>query len=142
MTKLHFVQKGDTISSIADQYNISITRLESDNDLSPNQSLVEGQLLIIAYPERTYSIIKGDTLSSIATKFGIPLIQLLRNNPHLSEMSFQAELVEGDEITISYNNRERKLRVNGFANAFINQSVLRRTLPYLTYIYYCIKLPS
>lgn len=52
MTTIHIVQKDDTIRSIAEQYNISITRLESDNDLSPNQTLVEGQSILIAYPDK------------------------------------------------------------------------------------------
>ena len=134
MTQIYYVQDGDTITAIANKYNISKAKLERDNDLSPNQTLVVGQTLIIAYPEKTYIIKQGDTLSSISKDFNIPIIQLLRNNPYLSDITDQTKLDEGDEIIISYPKKEKKIKVNGFANSFIRLEVLRKTLPFLTYI--------
>jgi spore germination protein len=127
---IHTVQKGDTIYSIAQQYNIPYTRLIKDNDLSLTVILNIGENLIINYPEKTYIVKNGDTLESVAATFGVPVLQLLRNNPELSD---SGELIPGDEIIISYNNR-KKIKVNGFANSFINMELLKKSLPFLTYI--------
>lgn len=128
---IHIVQNGDTINSIAQKYNVPISRLLKDNELAPGETLNIGRSLIIAYPEQTYIIQKGDTLSHIEELFGVSLIQLLRNNPQLSD---RGTLIEGEELVISYNNKEKKIEVNGYANAFINLDILKKTLPFLTYI--------
>lgn len=128
---IHIVEQGDTVNSIAQKYNIPITRLLKDNELVSGEPLNIGRSLIIAYPEQTYIIQKGDTLSHIEELFGVSLIQLLRNNPQLSDWD---TLIEGEELVISYNNKEKKIEVNGFANSFINLDILKKTLPFLTYI--------
>ena len=130
---IHTVQQGDTINSIADEYNIPYTRLEQDNNLPPNSTLINGQALMITHPEQTYIVQNGDTLASIADTYGVTLIQLLRNNPQLSDReAFSLEV--GEELVISYNNKDKKIKVNGFANSFINSPLLKKTLPFLTYI--------
>jgi len=130
---IHTVQPGDTINSIAELYNIPEIRLQQDNDLPPGAILNVGRALMIINPEQTYVVQSGDTLASIANSFGVTILQLIRNNPQLSvRESFT--LILGEELIISYNNKEKKIKVNGFANSFINSQVLKRTLPYLTYI--------
>lgn len=128
---IHTVQKGDTVNSIAEQYNIPVSRLEKDNDLAPYSNLSIGQALMITYPAETYIVKEGDTLESIAAANGITRIDLLRNNPQLSG---ESSLTAGTELIIRFNNKEKQIYVNGFANSFININILRRTLPFLTYI--------
>lgn len=128
---IYTVQPGDTIYSIANTYNIPYLRLLQDNSLSPNTVLNIGQAIMIVYPELTYNVQEGDTLESIANSYGVTIIQLLRNNPQLSDRNF---LVTGEELVIRYNNKDRKIKVNGFANSFISPEVLKKTLPFLTYI--------
>ncbi len=53
MPILHKVQAGDTISSIAEQYQIPVNRLMEDNDLTPRDKLNIGQIIIIIYPKQT-----------------------------------------------------------------------------------------
>jgi spore germination protein len=130
---IHTVERGDTIYSIAERYIIPYERLQKDNILSPNDSLNIGRALIITYPEQTHIVQDGDTLASIASTYGVGLIQLLRNNPELSDR-VNYSLIIGEELIISYNNEGKKLKVNGFANVFISIDVLRKTLPFLTYI--------
>lgn len=128
---IHEVQKGDTANSIATKYKIPVSRLQRDNDLTPNANLNIGQALMITYPIKTYVVQSGDTLKSIATAFGVTELELLRNNPQLSDTN---ALTDGMELVIRYNNKEKQIYVNGFTNAFIDLQVLKKTLPYLTYI--------
>ncbi|MGB8455557.1 MAG: LysM peptidoglycan-binding domain-containing protein [Anaerocolumna sp.] len=128
---IHTVQKEDTVNSIAEKYNIPVSRLEKDNDLAPYSTLSEGQALMITYPTKTYIVKYGDTLESIANTFGVTKIELLRNNPQLSDTN---SLTAGTELVISYDNKEKQIYVNGFANTFINIKILKKTLPFLTYI--------
>lgn len=127
---IHTVQKGDTINSIADQYNIPFTRLMRDNNLTLDENLSTGRHLMITYPEKTHTVQQGDTIDSVLAAYGISRIELIRNNPHLAD---NGSLIPGDELAISYH-KNQKIKVNGFANVFINQNILIKSLPFLTYI--------
>ncbi|MDF2588257.1 MAG: hypothetical protein K0S41_2098 [Anaerocolumna sp.] len=127
---IHVVQPGETVQSIADEYNISVTSLIRDNDITNPDALVVGQTLVIVNPEQTYIIKEGDTLESIAGSFNIPVMQLLRNNPYITDFGY---LPIGDTLVISYQTNGR-IATNGYAIPNINKSILRKTLPYLTYL--------
>jgi len=128
---IHIVQPGDTISTIAEKYKISVVRLLQDNGLTESTNLVHGQALVIAYPRQTYIVKTGDTLSGIADANGITMLQILRNNPYLNERKY---IYPGETLVISYNNTMGKLTTNGYANSFINMDILKKTLPFLTYL--------
>lgn len=127
---IHVVQPGDTMNSIADTYGVSAERLLQDNNVFNPNNLVPGQTVVIAYPEKTYTIQEGDTLNAIAESNGVSLMQLLRNNPYLSDREY---IYPGETIVISYPVG-RKIETNGFSMSYINQDILRKTLPYMTYL--------
>jgi len=127
---IHIFKRGENLADIARQYNIPLKRLEMDNDLVANTIPTEGQALIIIPPERTYTVKEGDTLESIAEANQIPLIQLLRNNPDIFDSGY---LYEGEELVISYAVRDR-INVMGYTSAFVQEDILRKTLPSLTYL--------
>lgn len=127
---IHVVQPGDTIDSIADQYKMSVTRLIQDNGLINPNSLVIGQTIVIAYPEKTYTVQEGDSLKGIADKNGVSMMQILRNNPFLSDREY---IYPGETIVISYQT-ESKTETDGYALAYISDDILKKTLPYLTYL--------
>ncbi len=127
---IHVVQLGDTIQSIADAYGISDSKLVLDNGLNPMNSLVPGQSIVIAYPEITYTVKEGDTLLGIANSFDVPVMQLLMNNPYLSEREY---LFPGDVLVIQYT-KKGKVTTHGNTVPYINKDTLRKTLPYLTYL--------
>lgn len=131
MVVLHKVQPDDTINSIAEQYNIPIQRLLQENGLSSNSELSVGEIIAITYPTKTHIVKEGETLSDIALANGVSIIELLRNNPFLSD---RVDLIIGEELIISYDKKNKKIRVNGMTFSFINKQVLKMTLPYLTYI--------
>ncbi len=128
---IYVVQKGDTISSIADQFKVSATRLALDNGIEEPGNLVPGETIVIAYPKKTYMVQEGDTLSGIADSQGISLIQLLRNNPYLSDRDY---IYPGEVLVISYDNHKGKIATNGFVNVFVDLEILRKTLPFLSYL--------
>lgn len=127
---IHVVQPGDTIQSIADYYGISVTILIQDNGLENPNNLVIGQSIVIAQPEITYTVKVGDTLIDIANSFHVTVIQLLINNPHLSEKD---HIIPGDIIVIKYPTKG-KITTHGNTLPYIGKDILRKTLPYLTYL--------
>jgi spore germination protein len=131
MLILHKVQKGDTLTSIAEQYQIPLQRLAEDNVIAPDTKLNIGQIIVIAYPKQTYIVQEGDTLGDIAQANGVSVMELLRNNPSLTDREY---LEVGEELVISYDRKDQNIRVNGMTFSFIDERVLKKTLPYLTYI--------
>lgn len=129
---IHVVQNGDTINSIADTYGVSADRLILENGLKNPDRLVVGETIVILKPEVSYMIQEGDSLGSIADKYDVTIDQLLRNNPYLSDRKY---IYPGETIVISYErNVIRAIATGGYAYPFINIDVLRKTLPFLTYL--------
>jgi spore germination protein len=129
--EIHVVQPGETLYSIAQRYSIPLARLIRDNGLEPDARLVIGQVLIITYPVLTYTVQEGDTLESVADRNSTTILQLLRNNPFLTDSQ---TLEPGETLVISYDNSKGIISTNGYAGTFINTDILRRTLPFLTYL--------
>ena len=128
---IHIVQSGETIESIANTYGISASRLIIDNDLTNFNQLVLGQTIVIAIPEKTYVVMEGDTVESIADKNGISIRELLQNNSFLYNRNF---IFPGETLVISYGTVSNSVNTNGYAYPFIDFNILKRTLPYLTFI--------
>lgn len=129
---IHVVQPGETIDTIANKYGVSAKRLIQENELTDPNSLVIGETIVILYPELTYMIQEGDTLLGIANAHNVTVMQILKNNPYLSEREF---IYPGEEIVISYRyDKNREISVNGYAFPFIDERILRKTLPFLTYL--------
>lgn len=127
---IHVVQPRDTIQSIADYYGISVRKLILDNGIKNPSNLVIGQVVVIAHPKLTYIVKEGDTLINIANAHNITVLQLLINNPQLSDQEF---IYPGEVIVIKYNTR-RKITIHGNTVPYIDPGTLRKTLPYLTYL--------
>jgi spore germination protein len=127
---IHVVQPGETIYSIANMYGVSARKIVFDNLLQYPDYLVTGQTIVITYPKETYTVQEGDSLKSIADMFDITVLQLLRNNPYLTDREY---LFSGESIVISYN-QQGSIVTNGYANPFINKVTLKKTLPFLTYL--------
>ncbi|MFT4143562.1 MAG: LysM peptidoglycan-binding domain-containing protein [Mobilitalea sp.] len=128
---IHIVQSGETIESIANSYGISTSRLIIDNDLYNFNQLVLGQTIVIAIPEKTYVVAEGDTIQSIAEQNGISIRELLQNNNFLYNRDY---IFPGETLVISYGTFSNSVNTNGYAYPFIDFNVLKRTLPYLTFI--------
>ena len=129
---IHVVKQGETIFSIAKDYDTTPNRIIEDNELTNPNNLIVGQTLVILYPKRTYTVEEGDTLLNVAQKNGVSVITLLQNNPGLVDFPY---LYVGQQIVIEYQgNKIGAMEVNGYLYPFIDIDVLEKTLPYLTYI--------
>ena len=130
--KIHVVQKGETLFSIAQQYGVSARLLQKLNQVPTDGALVPGQTLVVLLPERTHVVRRGDTVWSIAREHGISTRELYQNNIFLQG---QGALIPGEELILSlqHAHREGSLGVNGYAYPFINGDLLRQVLPYMTY---------
>lgn len=127
---IHVVQSGETIQGIAEFYGVPVIRLIQDNGLEFPEQLVTGQTIVVTYPKVTYIVKNGDTLISIANLYNISIIQLYRNNPYLmSGYNIRA----GDILVIEYDTKG-SITTHGNTVPYINLNILRKTLPYLTYL--------
>ena len=128
---IHVVKQDETVTSIAELYGVPVNRLISENELITSDSLVPGQAIVITFPQETYVVQEGDTLLDIANSYGVPFYQILRNNPFLSGREY---IYPGETIVISYYVTAPRITTNGYANVFINNDILKKTLPSLTYL--------
>lgn len=130
---IHVVSPGETLSSIANQYGVTEERIITDNELPNPNNLVVGQSIVILYTDVTHTVVQGDTLYGIAEQYGVTPTQILQNNPWISEAE---GLVPGQVVVIRFQKDENlgSLLINGYAYPFIDRTVLRKTLPYLTYL--------
>ena len=129
---IHIVKPGDTVSSIARQYGVSLPLFAADNGLTEPYRLAVGQALVIQYPDQIHTVQDGDTLTGLARRYGVSVRQLYRNNPILGG---EPILYPGQTIVISFQGeKEGVLSVNGYAYPYIDKDLLRSTVPYLTYL--------
>lgn len=128
--EIYVVQVGDTITSIANKFGVSEIRLIQENGIQNPTDLVIGQTIVVAFPQKTYTVKEGDSLSDIALNQGTSMMQLYRNNPYLWEREY---IYPGEELVISYNTKA-SITTNAYAFPFIDVNVLKKSLPYLTYL--------
>lgn len=130
--KIHVVQAGETLYSISSQYNVSMSRLIADNQLTVPSQLVIGQTLVIRYPRQVHTVQPSETIYSIAENYGTTVRQLLRNNPVLEGGT---SVYPNQTLVITYEDEPTlPLWVNSYAYPFIEHNLLQRTLPFLTYL--------
>lgn len=130
--EIYVVNEGDTLQSIADRFDVSVSRLAYDNEIFQGE-IVVGQALIILQPEIVYTVEEGDTLNSIAESFGLTVNDILRNNSFLLNENF---LLPGRVLVISYNdNNDGKntdnIDIYGYAYPFIREDVLEEASLYI-----------
>lgn len=130
---IHVVKEGDTLSSIAEQYGVSAERIIIENELPNPEKLILGQSIGIRVPGVVHTVVEGDTLYSIAEKYGTTPTQILQNNPRVA---VNESLSPGEVLVITYTGEEviDTVVINGYAYPFIEREVLRKTLPFLTYL--------
>lgn len=77
----YVVKNGDSLSSIASQFSISINTILWANDLNKKSLIKPGQkLTILPVSGVVYAVGKGDTLSGIAAKFDVNIDEIVSFN--------------------------------------------------------------
>ena len=70
MVSVYVVQKGDSLSSIAEMFNVSVNTIMWANDIKPNAYLKLGQTLtILPISGIKYTVKSGDSLKKILAKY-------------------------------------------------------------------------
>ena len=98
------VVSGDTLSSIADKFKISVETILWANDLSSKSSIKIGQkLVILPVSGISYKVKKGDTVSSLAKKFNIAEKNIVDFNKTEGNMLVIGEtiVIPGGKLTVS-----------------------------------------
>lgn len=94
---IYVVRKGDTLSQIADMFDVSVNTIRWANDLSSGETIRTGQVLVILpITSVQYTIKKGDTIKDIAKKFNADVNEILQFN----NLAINNKLVEGETIII------------------------------------------
>lgn len=81
-TVVYTVKSGDTLSGIAQNFGVSVSNLQTWNNISNANEIYAGQTLLIynsnggGGAKVSYTVQSGDTLSGIAARFGVSVSQL------------------------------------------------------------------
>lgn len=94
---VYTVVSGDTLSGIAEKFDISTNTIRWANNLSPKSTIRVGQKLdILPVSGVQYTVKKGDTISGIAAKFDVSQTAILDFN----DLDSSDKIVPGLEIII------------------------------------------
>lgn len=129
---IHVVEPGDSLYKIGQEYGVSPYRLAIDNGIEYNSTLVIGQTIVVQFPTVVHTVKQGESLYTIAKQYGVSVISLYQNNPQLNGHS---TIMPGEQLVITYDQEKLgSFEVNGYGEPSISDDLLRKTLPYLTYI--------
>lgn len=96
-TSFHVVRAGDTVSKVAEMYEVSENTILRANELQKGAALKQGDiLLILPFSGVEHTVVKGDTLKSIANKYKVNVNEILFAN----DISIDAELKVGDKLLV------------------------------------------
>ena len=81
-TILYIVRPGDTLTSIAQQFNVTPEDIARENRITDADRIYVGERIYITIPpvQDTYVVRPGDTLFTIANQFNTTLPALMRLN--------------------------------------------------------------
>lgn len=92
---VYVVRQGDTLTEIADMFNVSVNTIRWANDLKSGELIKIGQVLVILPVTGVqYTVKKGDTIKSIAKKFSADVNEILQfNNLTLNDVLNEGQTV-------------------------------------------------
>ncbi|HYE82966.1 MAG TPA: LysM peptidoglycan-binding domain-containing protein [Clostridia bacterium] len=128
---IHVVKAGDSLYSISRRYGVPLERIAADNEINVSQSLVIGQTIVVMEGTRQHTVKAGESLFSIARMYGTTAAAIQTAN----QITNPAMIRPGMVLTIpSGTDKLGTIEVNGYTFPSIKMDVLRKTLPYLTYL--------
>lgn len=129
---IHVVKPGESLYSIARFYSASPNRIASENELADPSKLVVGQTLVITEGTSKHRVQPGQSIYVIASQYNVRVRDILAANPNITN---PAQLQVGQIINVPVRTEKLgTIDVNGYAFPNIDMGVLRKTLPYLTYL--------
>lgn len=129
---IHVVKPGESLYSIARFYGTSADKIASENELSDPSKLVVGQTLVVTEGTSKHRVQPGQSIYQIANEYGVSVAAIRAANPQIANIT---QIYPGQIINIPIRQEKiGTLEVNGYAFPNISMDVLRKTLPYLTYL--------
>ena len=128
--KIHVVQAGESVWSIASDYGVDPDRLAADNEVPPSGALAVGQTLVVRFPRQVHVVRSGETLTSIAAAYDTSVRTLWRKNWPLGGSE---QIYPGQVLVISDCSEPLGTAVShGYAYPHIDSGLLHAQLPYLS----------
>ena len=104
-TNNYTVQKGDTLYSIANKYNLTVDSLKKINNLTSNEIYIGQVLNIKPIQGNTYIVQRGDNLYSIAKNYNVSVEDLKEvNNLNSNILFIGQELLIPSEVIVEEDN--------------------------------------
>lgn len=129
---IYVVKPGDSIFTIARQYNVTPESMRQANELQDASRLSVGQALVIPVENRTHVVRSGESIYTVARQYGVTVNDILNANPSLGNGTL---ITPGQTILIPTGTQKLgTIEVNGYAFPNTSTAVLNRTLPSLTYL--------
>lgn len=101
--KIYEVHPGDTVSSIASRFNITVNTILWSNELDNVDSIMPGdKIFILPVAGLTYTVKSGDNLDAIASKYKADKGKIIAFN----DLPADGELKAGEQITIPDGQKE------------------------------------
>ncbi|WP_206663577.1 LysM peptidoglycan-binding domain-containing protein [Sporolactobacillus shoreae] len=84
-SNIYVIKSGDTLSGIAQEFNVTVLQLQSWNNISDPNKIYAGQQIIVyknggGTGTMVYTVKSGDTLSAIAVRFGVSVSNIQQWN--------------------------------------------------------------
>jgi murein DD-endopeptidase MepM/ murein hydrolase activator NlpD len=99
----YIVQPGDTVSTIARQFDITVSTILWENNLSAYSLIRPGdKLTILPVSGITHNVKSGETLSSIAKKYSIPSEEIVKIN----KLAISSDIKISDRLLIPGGTKE------------------------------------
>ena len=102
---IYVVREGDTLSQIAEMFNVTVNTIKWGNDLSSNTLRVGETLIILPITGVKYTVAKGDTLASIAKKYKGDIDEIAAYNSLQKDQAlavgFGVIIPDGEILTIT-----------------------------------------
>lgn len=120
----YLVQKGDTVSSVAEKFGISLNTLFWANNLTSKSTLKEGQELVVLPVTGMLHIVKqGDTLSQIALLYKVKSSDVIEFN----ELGEDGNIQAGDFLIIP--NAQKPKETPKYVQVPLSQSFFMCPVP-------------
>jgi len=131
--QIYVTKPGDTLYSVAAQYDLELPLLAGLNGLASDAQLVVGQALVVREPARVHTVAAGDTLYAVARRCGVDVDTLYRNNYALGGRD---TLRAGELLVVAYDDEQPlgTIGVNGYAYPYVDAATLDAAAPYLSYL--------
>lgn len=133
LLKIYVVMPGDSLWSIAKEFQSDVDSIAKYNGLNIQENLVIGQSLLIPSKEIQYNVMDGDSLWSIGREFGVSVESIIELNNLSNDNLVPGEVLRIPEMAKLYGS----IQVNGYiqpTNVEKETRILDESINYLTYV--------